>query len=181
MLDHVVPMSERYREKLSKIKVFLTDCDGCLTNGEIFWSGEEVGWNRFFNTQDGYGLKVLQEAGLYVGIISGGESLGLKNRIENLNLKYSFLGNTDKREGYLKMKEISGAKDEEILYIGDELFDMPLLKKAGFSACTPHSVREVKEVCDYVTRLAGGMGAVREVVELVKHAQNIMVEIPDFD
>ncbi len=174
-------LAETYSEKLKKIKVCAFDVDGILTDGRVWWAGEEVGWNRYFNIRDGYGLKVLQKAGYKVGIISGGNSAGLRKRFkENLALDFIYQGSEDKRGAFLEiMKE--GYKAEEILYMGDEHFDMPLLKKAGFSATVPEACVDIKEVVDYVTQSEGGRGAAREVIDRLRYACNIHPEIPDFE
>ncbi|RLA61377.1 MAG: hypothetical protein DRQ88_06650 [Epsilonproteobacteria bacterium] len=173
-------ISKRYHEKLSKIKVALFDVDGILTNGLISWDGEPVGFNRSTHTQDGYGLKVLMQAGIKVGVISGGQSLGVVKRFEeNLNLDYVFLGNEDKRDAYLKVLD-KGHSDDEILYMGDEFFDLPLLKRAGFSATVPNASFEIREVVDYVTIRPSGQACVREVIDLIRYAQGIVPKIKEF-
>lgn len=173
-------IAKKHEDKLKKIKAFLVDVDGILTNGQIYYTGSEIGFNRFFHALDGYGLKVLMKAGIKVGVISGGDSIGLSKRVEDLKLNYSFLGNEDKRKAFLEVKK-DGFKDEEILYMGDELFDIPLLEKAGFGATVINSSHEVQEASDYVTHRNSGTGCVREVVDLVRYAQGIYPEIPGFD
>lgn len=172
--------AKEHEVKLKKIKVFLCDVDGILTNGFIYWGGEQVGFNRFFHALDGYGLKLLKKGGIKVGIVTGGDSQGVRMRADYLKLDYVFVGNEDKREAF-KAVMADGYDASEILYMGDELFDIPLLKKAGFSATVENSSHEVREVVDYVTERAGGEGCVREVVDLVRYAQNIDPEVPDFD
>lgn len=173
--------AEKFREKLSKIKVAAFDIDGVLTNGHVWWDGDELGFNRLSHTSDGYGLKLLMEAGIKTGVISGGDSVSVRKRFaQNLKLDFAFLGNEDKRESYNKLLEM-GYKDEEILFMGDELFDIPLLKRAGFSATVPGAPFEVHNLCDYVTTREGGQGAVREVIDLVRLAIGFTPKILDFD
>ena len=172
--------AKNHQEKLKKIKVFLLDVDGILTNGLIYYASGEVGFNRFFHAQDGFGMRLLKRNGIKVGVISGGDSLGLRKRVEYLGLDYSFLGNEDKREAYLAILE-EGYTDEEILYMGDEFFDIPLLERAGFSATVPDVSQEVMDASDYVTYREGGKACVREVIDLIRYAQNIVPEIPGFD
>lgn len=174
-------LAKQFEDKLKKIKVVLFDVDGVLTDGNIYWAGEEVGFNRSTHAQDGYGLKMLMEAGLKVGVISGGKSIGVMKRfIDNLKLNYVFLGDEDKRNAFLAVKK-HGFKDEEILYMGDELFDIPLLKKAGFSATVPHAGLEVKEAVDYITYREGGHASAREVIDILRYAQGIVPNIPQFE
>lgn len=167
----------QYEEKLKKIKMALFDVDGICTDSRVFWSGEECGYNRFFNTQDGYGMKILMSAGIKVGIITGGNSIGVKKRFTDLGLNYIKMGDEDKRHAFNEVLVDSGLKEEEILYMGDEFFDLPILKRVGFSATAPHASCEIREVVDYVSFREGGHGCVREVIDLIRHAQGIVPEI----
>ena len=173
-------VAKKFKSRLEKIKLFITDVDGVLTNGNIYWSGEEVGFNRFFHVQDGYGLKMLKEAGIRVAVLSGGGSLGLKKRIENLGIEHYKIGNEDKRKGYLELINEIGVTDEEVLYIGDEFFDLPILKKCGFSVTVPHASYEIQECVDYITSREGGAGCVREVVDILRYAQDWRPSIEGF-
>ena len=160
-----------HKKKLKNISCALFDVDGILTDGKIFFSSESLGWNRFFHAHDGYGFKLLAELGVKVGILSGGDSLGVRERfINNLSLseKMVKLGEEDKEKSYDLVKSDLKLSDEEILYMGDELFDMPALRRAGFSATVPEANYEVKEVCDYITKKNAGCGAAREVMDILK-------------
>jgi 3-deoxy-D-manno-octulosonate 8-phosphate phosphatase (KDO 8-P phosphatase) len=170
-------IAKKYEEKLKKIKLALFDVDGVLTNGLVYWSGEECGYNRFFNTHDGYGLKVLMQAGIKVGIITGGNSIGVFKRFTDLGLDYVKMGNEDKREAFKEVLEHSQVALEEVLYMGDEFFDLPILTKVGFSATPPHASHEIRDAVDYVSYREGGQGCVREVIDLVRHAQGIIPKI----
>jgi len=174
-------ISEQHKDKLQKIKVCAFDVDGILTDGRVWWAGEEIGWNRSFNIRDGYGMKVLQRAGYKVGVISGGNSVGLRKRfVENLGLDFMYQGSEDKRGSFLELMN-EGYAAQEILYMGDEHFDIPLLKRAGFSATVPEACVDVKSIVDYVTQIEGGRGAAREVIDLLRYACDIYPEIPDFE
>jgi 3-deoxy-D-manno-octulosonate 8-phosphate phosphatase (KDO 8-P phosphatase) len=173
-------MSKEVFAKLTKIKICLFDVDGILTDAKVWFDGE-VGFNRTFNVRDGYGLKLLIEHGIVVGIISGGNSTGVIERFKQLGIKDTYLGNEDKRSAYLDMRSKYNVTDEQMLYMGDELFDLPLLKKCGFSATVPSACSEVLQVVDYITSRDCGNGAVREVVDHLREAQNIRPHIPDFD
>lgn len=174
-------LAKRFEDKIKPLKVFLFDVDGILTTGHIFFQGGDVGYNRCFHTHDGYGLKILMRAGYKVGVISGGDSVGVVERFRhNLKLDYTYLGNEDKREAYKKILA-EGYQDHEILYMGDEFFDLPLLKRAGFSATVPNASDEVQEQVDYVTLNSSGNGCVREVIDIVRKVKGIVPEVPDFD
>lgn len=173
-------VAKKYEEKLKKIKVLAFDLDGILTDGHLWYAGEEVGWNRMFYIYDGYGMKILMNAGLKVGVITGGNSLSVTKRVELLGLDFCYSGNMDKRAAYTDLMAKYNVKPEEILYMGDELFDIPLLKRSGFSATVPNTCMEVKEVCDYVTERESGKGCAREVIDMLRYAQNIIPVIEDF-
>lgn len=170
-------ISKKYSDKLKKIKICLFDVDGVLTNGKLFWASEEVGFNRQFHTHDGYGLKILMRAGIKVGIITGGDSIGVRKRFEGLGVNYLYMGNEDKRQSFDEILKKEGLNDEDALYMGDEFFDLPLLKRAGFSASVPNASIEVREEVDYVTVRESGNACVREVIDLLRHAQNIIPDI----
>lgn len=172
--------SKKFEAKLKKIKVVAFDLDGILTDGHLWWEGEEVGWNRTFYIYDGYGMKLLMKAGLKVGVITGGDSVSVKKRVELLKLDFLYKGNEDKRQAFLDIQKNYNVTPEEILYMGDEFFDIPLLKKAGFSATVPNTGAEVKAVVDYVTIKESGKGCAREVIDLLRYAQNIEPVIEDF-
>jgi len=169
--------SSKFSNKLLKIKVALFDVDGILTDSKVYWDGEERGFNRSFNTYDGYGIKMLQAAGLKVGIITGGDSLGVKKRFEGLGVDYLKMGTIDKRKGFKEVMEDCGFDNSEALYMGDEFFDLPILTKVGFSATAPHASHEIIESVDYVTEREAGDGCVREVIDMLRYAQGIAPKI----
>ena len=172
--------AKKFEEKLKKIKVVALDLDGILTDSHVWWASEEVGFNRTFCIYDGYGMKVLMKAGIKVGVITGGNSVSVTKRVEQLGLDFCYAGNEDKRAGFLNLLERYNVTAEEVLYMGDELFDIPILRKAGFSATVPNTTDEVKEMVDYVTIRESGKGCAREVMDLVRYAQNIIPLHEDF-
>jgi 3-deoxy-D-manno-octulosonate 8-phosphate phosphatase (KDO 8-P phosphatase) len=172
--------AKKHEAKLKKIKVLAFDLDGILTDAHVWWASEEVGFNRNFNIYDGYGMKVLMKAGFKVGVITGGNSVSVVKRTEQLGVSFCYAGNEDKREAFLDLMKKYNVQADEILYMGDELFDMPLLRKAGFSATVPNTSDEVKEICDYVTVRESGRGCAREVIDLVRYAHGIVPKNEDF-
>lgn len=157
-------------ETLKKLRVLILDVDGVLTDGRILWI-EGTGWTRYFSVKDGYGLKLLMKAGVQVGIISGGDSQSVRERAKFLGVQHLYLGDENKLIPYEKIKTALGASDAEMAFVGDELFDIPVLKEAGFSATVPHAVPEVKAVVHYIASEPGGMGAVREIADLIRYAR----------
>ena len=116
-------------------------------------------------------------AGLKVGIISGGSSLGVKKRFEALGVNYIYLGNEDKREALNKIVADAGVELEEVLYMGDEFFDLPVIKKVGFSATVPNASIEIRNSVDYITHRTSGNACAREVIDLVRHSQGIIPQV----
>lgn len=171
-------IAKKFEDKLKKIKVVLFDCDGILTDSKIYYHDEKIGFNRSFHAHDGYGMKLLMKHGLKVGVISGGDSVGVKKRLDYLKVDYQYLGNEDKREALKAVVKDAGCEFSEVLYMGDELFDIPLLEVVGFSATVPGAPIEVLEACDYTTYKNAGEACAREVIDILRYAQNIHPEIP---
>lgn len=170
-------IAKQFTKELSQIKIALFDVDGILTDGRIFYASDEVGFNRFFHTHDGYGMKILRKAGIKVGIITGGDSLGVKKRFELLGVDYMYMGKEDKRQALIDILKKEKLRPEHVLYMGDEFFDMPLLKAVGFAATVPEASFEVREICHYITKRSGGHGAAREVIDMLRIIQKIKPEI----
>ncbi len=163
-------LTPEIQARLKKIKLLLLDVDGVMTDGRIFWQ-DSSGWTRQFNVKDGYGLKLLMQAGIQVGIISGGVSKDVKTRAEFLKVQHVFLGDENKIIALDKIIASTGLSPDEIAFVGDDLFDIPVLERVGFSATVPHAVEPVKERVHYITEFDGGFGAVREVADAIRKAQ----------
>ena len=167
-----------FSHKLQKIKTLAFDVDGVLTDGSIYYNGKEVGWNRAFHARDGYMMQELMRRGYRVGIMTGGNSRSIYERFgkrdKGLGLDFIFADNEDKLASYEKIKDM-GFRDDEILYMGDEFFDLPVLKKCGFSATVPEASLEILEAVDYVTSRPSGRGAAREVMDIFRYANGIAV------
>lgn len=151
--------------------MLILDVDGVMTDGRIWWI-EGTGWTRAFSIKDGYGLKLLMKAGFDVAVISGGDSKSVRERAQFLGIKHVYLGDENKLVAIEKIRGATGFTNDQFAFVGDELFDIPVLKIVGFSATVPHAVSEVKEEVDYVTQEPGGFGAVREVADLIRTAGN---------
>jgi len=158
--------------RLKKIKLLALDVDGVMTDGRVFWL-EGHGWTRHFHVKDGYGLKLLMRAGIQVAVISGGDSKDVRERMGFLKIPFVFLGDEDKIKAYDKIVAATGLAPEQMAFMGDDLFDIPVLERVGFSATVPHAVEQVKAACHYVTETHGGWGAVREVIDAIRKAQGI--------
>ncbi|PLX90415.1 MAG: phenylphosphate carboxylase subunit delta [Desulfuromonas sp.] len=153
-------------DKLTGIKLLLLDVDGVLTDGRITYDnqGNEL---KSFDVKDGHGLKLLQRAGIEVGIITGRQSDLVARRAAELGIDILYQGALRKLDPYLEILQHTGLRDEQVAYVGDDLVDLPLLRRVGFSATVCDAHPEVLPVVDYVTRLPGGRGAVREICDLL--------------
>ncbi|MGZ6370515.1 MAG: KdsC family phosphatase [Bdellovibrionota bacterium] len=157
---------------MKKIKLLILDVDGVMTDGRVFWL-DGHGWTRHFHIKDGYGLKVLMKAGIDVAVISGGDSQDVRTRMQFLNIKHVFLGDEDKIKALDKIVETTKLKTEQMAFMGDDLFDIPVIERVGFSATVPHAVDPVKSRAHYVTDSPGGWGAVREIADAIRKAQGL--------
>ena len=157
-------------ERLKKIRLLLLDVDGVMTDGRIIFDSNGVE-SKFFNVKDGHGIKMLQRAGIEVGIISGRESKVVANRATELGIERVFQKATDKLSPYLKILADTGLVDGEVAFIGDDLIDIPVLKRVGFAAAPADAVAEVLPFAHFVTRNPGGFGAVREISDMLLRAQ----------
>jgi YrbI family 3-deoxy-D-manno-octulosonate 8-phosphate phosphatase len=156
-----------YSEKAKKIKLLLTDCDGVLTDGGVYY-GENGEVLKRFNIRDGMGVERLRNiCGIETGIITGEVSPSVAKRAEKLKLKHLYLGIKDKSAELDKILEATGLKEDEIAYIGDDVNDLPAIKRAGFTACPADALPQVLNEVDYICVLHGGQGAFREFAEKI--------------
>lgn len=151
---------------LAKIRLLLLDVDGVMTDGRIHYS-EDGGEIKSFDVKDGHGLKLLQRAGVQVGIITGRCSSIVNRRADELGIEILYQGVKDKMIPYEEILRERGFKDDEVAYMGDDLVDLPILLRVGYSATVADAVEEVKNHVHYVTSRPGGRGAVREVCEVL--------------
>ncbi|HXC93773.1 MAG TPA: HAD-IIIA family hydrolase [Geobacteraceae bacterium] len=163
-------------ERLKKIRLLLLDVDGVMTDGRIIFDSNGVE-SKFFNVKDGHGIKMLQRAGIEVGIISGRESKVVANRATELGIERVFQKATDKLSPYLRILADTGFSDDEVAFVGDDLIDIPVLKRVGFAAAPADAVAEVLPFVHFVTRNPGGFGAVREISDMLLKAQGTWDEL----
>lgn len=154
---------------IKNIKLLLTDVDGVLTNGKVFLGLKEefIG----FDIQDGIGHRLAAFGGLPVGWLSGRLSKPVAKRAKHLRVPFLYQGQLDKLTVAQKLCRKLRLKLSQVAYMGDDLIDLPLLTRAGWSATVPYGRLEVKKAVDYVTRALAGEGAFREVVEKILKAQ----------
>lgn len=154
------------KERLLNIRLLLLDVDGVLTDGRITYDVQGVE-SKSFDVKDGHGLKMLQRAGIKVGIITGRQSSIVTLRAQELGIEILHQGAKQKLAPYEAILREHGFEDREVAYVGDDLVDLPILTRVGFAVTVADGVEELREHVDYVTRKEGGRGAVREVCDLL--------------
>ncbi|MBQ3789939.1 MAG: HAD-IIIA family hydrolase, partial [Lachnospiraceae bacterium] len=149
-----------------RIRMFLTDCDGCLTDGGMYYSenGDEL---KKFNTKDGMGLRLLREHGILTGIITAETRELNRRRAEKLKLDEYQEGVQDKASSIRALCEKHGIDPAEVAYLGDDLGDLEAVRMAGIGCCVADGVAAVRESADYITIARGGAGAVRELADRI--------------
>jgi 3-deoxy-D-manno-octulosonate 8-phosphate phosphatase (KDO 8-P phosphatase) len=164
--------------KAKEVKLLLLDVDGILTDGTIIYTpeGNEI---QAFHTRDGLGIKLLQEAGVEVGLITARQSEAVTRRAQDLGMKHVFQKTRNKLAVYEQLTKELGLQASEVGYMGDDWLDLPLLVRVGFSATVADAVPEVKEVAHYTTKRKGGRGAVREVCDLILEAKGVHLTLLD--
>ena len=162
--------------RAKEVKLLLLDVDGVLTDGTITYT-HDGGESKGFNTQDGFGLRILQDAGVDVGLITARTSEAVTRRAGDLKLKYVFQGAGRKNEVYEKILAESGLRPIQTAYMGDDWLDLQLLARVGFAAAPSNAVSEVRKNVHYVTTKSGGHGAVREICDLILDARGELASI----
>ncbi|WP_452220892.1 KdsC family phosphatase [Lacinutrix salivirga] len=160
-----------YKEYLHNISTFIFDVDGVLTNGmlTITTSGEML---RHMNVKDGYAMKLALKQGYNICIISGGTNEGVKKRLNHLGVTNVFLGAHQKLNPLTSYLKANTIKKENVLYMGDDMPDIPVMEVVGLPCCPQDAVNEVKAVSKYISHKLGGEGCVRDVIEQVLKVQN---------
>ena len=165
--------AKQLQHRAAKIKVVLMDVDGVLTQGPLYHFVDTAGALvelKGIHAQDSIALAWLAESGIATGIISGRVSRGTEERMKMLKVSYIYQHRLDKSAVFAEILAKSGAAPEQVLYIGDDLPDIPVLTRAGIGVAVQDARPEVKAAADWVTQAEGGRAAVREVAEVVLRA-----------
>jgi 3-deoxy-D-manno-octulosonate 8-phosphate phosphatase (KDO 8-P phosphatase) len=160
-------LTPELRARLQGVRLLGLDVDGVLTDGQLYWSPGGI-WSQRFCVQDGYGIKLLQELGIEIAILSGGDVRSGRDRAASLGITRAYFGLADKLAAFRDVAGALGIDAAESAYIGDELLDIPVLKAVGFAATVPDAVEEVRAAAHYITTRRGGDGAVRELCDLIR-------------
>ncbi|MCK9782461.1 MULTISPECIES: 3-deoxy-manno-octulosonate-8-phosphatase KdsC [Enterobacterales] len=168
-------VSEQIIKKAEKIQLLICDVDGVMSDGLIYMgnNGEEL---KAFNVRDGYGIRCLLTSGIEVAIITGRQSKLLEDRAKTLGITYLYQGQHNKLLAYQQLLDTLNLKPEQTAYIGDDLIDLPVMEKVGLSVAVADAHPLLIPRANYVTRIAGGRGAVRELCDLILLAQGRLEE-----
>lgn len=167
-------LSAQVAARARKIRLLLLDVDGVMTDGTVcllqFPDGT-VQEMKLFNSQDGAGLNLAKDAGLRTGVITGRDSAAVNRRAKETRMEFVYQGRAEKLPAYEEILRVAGVEDSEVAYMGDDLPDLPVLRRVGLACAVANAVPEVKRAAHYVTKRSGGDAAVREVIECILKAQ----------
>lgn len=158
-------------QKAKQVRLLILDVDGVLTTGALYY-GSDGFEMRGFHIHDGMGIKLLQQANIQVAIISSKKSDAVQKRIQELGITHAYLGHENKLPNYEDIKQKLNLTDNDIAYMGDDLPDLCILKRAGFAITVPNAPAIIQQHVDYITEKKPGKGAVREVCEYILKAQD---------
>jgi 3-deoxy-D-manno-octulosonate 8-phosphate phosphatase (KDO 8-P phosphatase) len=169
-------LTENIKKRAKKIKLLIMDVDGVLTPGYIVMgsSGDEI---KFFDVYDGFGLMLWKRCGFKRAIITAGLTAAVAKRADSLKIDCVHQNSKEKLIIYEKLKKRFGMKDENICFIGDDLIDLPILRKAGFACCVANAHKDIIKYVHYVTAKDGGKGAVREIIDMMLKAKGLWEKV----
>lgn len=170
------PEYTRALAKAKEVRLLLLDVDGVLTDGSLLYT-DSTAESKSFNTQDGFGLRLLLDSGIDVGIITARKSEVVARRAKELKMTYVYQGMGNKNQAFKDILKSSGYKPYEIAYMGDDWLDLVLLTQVGLAIAPANGVDEVKEVAHFVTARTGGAGAVRDACNLILEAKNLTQQL----
>lgn len=162
---------KNYKEKLKDITTFIFDYDGVMTTGEVLVDGNGIPL-RSSDVKDGYALQLAVRLGYNVAVITGGYSVSIEKRMAMLGVKDVFVRSANKVEVLERYVKTNDLKPEQIVYMGDDLPDYPVMKIIGLPVCPADASPEIKDISLYISNRNGGRGAVRDIIEQVLKAQN---------
>ena len=160
-------------EKARLIKLVIFDVDGVLTDGSLFLGDDGLEY-KAFNSKDGLGMKLLQASGVEVGIITARTSKVVEHRMHSLDIKHVYQGRLDKRAAFDELLAKLGLEHEQVAYVGDDVIDLPVMRKAGLAIAVQDAHPLAKQHAHWQTPHNGGRGAARDVCELIMEAQGTL-------
>lgn len=164
-------VTNNYKELLVDINTFIFDYDGVLTDGSVLVFDQDK-QPRTVNVKDGYGIQYALKMGYNVAIISGGTCDSIHARSSLLGIKDIFIGVHNKEKVYTQYKKEKNIEDKNIIYVGDDIPDYPVMKQVGVAVCPADAAIEIKEISDYISIKDGGKGCARDIIEQVLRVQS---------
>ena len=154
----------------SRVKAIFLDVDGVLTDGtvQVNEAGDQL---RTFSIKDGYAIQLAVKKGIYIAVITGGNSQGVYKRLQGLGVQYIFMGESQKEAKMLTLLAEQGLDLEDALFMGDDIPDLNCMKRVGLAVCPLDAVEEIKQVSAYISPFKGGGGCVRDVLEKIMKLQ----------
>ncbi|MEN9596438.1 MAG: hypothetical protein RL236_872 [Pseudomonadota bacterium] len=161
----------RVMEQARQIRLLILDVDGVLTDGKLFFDylGNEF---KSFHAHDGHGIKMLQQTGVEIAVISGRESFIVTKRMEELDVTLVYQNQRDKRAAFQELLRKLDLTPEQVAYVGDDVVDLPIMTQVGLAIAVADANEAVTACADWSTRLGGGLGAVREVCDMIMQSQD---------
>jgi 3-deoxy-D-manno-octulosonate 8-phosphate phosphatase (KDO 8-P phosphatase) len=181
-LPGALKISAALKKRAAQIKVLLMDVDGTMTDGGVTLLSQANGTAleiKTFDAHDGQGLTLAHTAGLRTGCITGRESAALLRRAQEMKIEFVYMKQPLKMPAYEDILRITGVSDFAVAYIGDDLPDIPLMRRAGLAVAVGDAVSEVKDAAHYTTKAVAGRGAVREAVELILKSKGLWESMID--
>jgi 3-deoxy-D-manno-octulosonate 8-phosphate phosphatase (KDO 8-P phosphatase) len=169
---------ETISERAKNIKLVIFDVDGVLTAGTLSYGNDGIEVKNF-HVHDGQGIKLLKQSGVDVGIITTCKSSIVKKRMQDLGINHLYQGQIDKLPAYEELKLKLNLNDEEIAYVGDDLPDLPMLKRVGLAITVSNAPKIIQQHTHWITKAKGGKGAAREVCDFIMQAQGTYQTIID--
>lgn len=169
-------LSPEQINKIQQIKLLILDVDGVLTDGRLYFDNHGVEY-KCFHARDGHGIKLLRQSGVEVAVISGRNSKSVALRMESLGLKYVYQGHENKRAAFDEILNTLNLTAPQAAHMGDDLLDLPIMNQVGFAIAVQDANFAVKNYADWCTTTAGGLGAVREVCDLIMQVQGTFQDI----
>jgi 3-deoxy-D-manno-octulosonate 8-phosphate phosphatase (KDO 8-P phosphatase) len=175
-------ISPALKKRAAQVKLLLMDVDGTMTDGSVTLLSQSDGTAleiKSFDAHDGQGLTLAHTAGLRTGCITGRESAALLRRAQEMKMEFIYMKQALKMPAYEEILRRAGVSDFAVAYIGDDLPDIPLLRRVGLAIAVGNAVPEVKQAAHYTTQALAGHGAIRDAVELILKSKGIWAEMID--
>lgn len=168
-------LTQIQQTKIKQLKLLILDVDGVLTDGRLFFddTGKEY---KCFHARDGHGIKLLRQSGVEVAVISGRQSNSVALRMQSLGVERVYQGHENKRAAFAEILRQLDLQPEQAAHVGDDVLDLPIMLQVGFAVAVADAHFAVKQRADWCTQLPGGLGAVREVCDLIMQVQGTFEE-----